>query len=355
MKLKVVGINFDHMHMGDLLRMVAEHAGAEIAGICDDNPARMQPSIRNFNIAPDRVFTRLDQCMETAKPDLVILCPATANHAQYVEAVAPYRAHILVEKPFASSVAEADRMIAAARKFKVTLAINWPLRWSPSHCTAYRLLSEDKIGSLEEVHYYGGNRGPLWHTADKIETLPTPAMKRRSWFYSHAQGGGSLLDYLGYGTTLGTWFQRGRKPIEVTSVTDLPNGLEVDEHSVTIARYGCGLSKFETRWGTFTDPWTNQPQPKCGFVLKGTHGTISSYDYEPTVWVQTDRKPQGEPIPVDELKPPYQNPVQYMIQCVRQHRAPEGPLSTRVSRIGQQIVDTAILSATRRKTVHLVS
>jgi predicted dehydrogenase len=355
MKLRVAGISFDHMHMGDLLRMVHEHPGAEIVGICDEDRARMQAVARNFNIPEDRIFTGLNECLEKSKPDLVILCPATARHAEFVEAVAPYRAHILVEKPFAASVADADRMIAAARKHKVTLAINWPLRWSACHCTAYRLLSEDRIGSLEEVHYYGGNRGPLYHSADKIETRPTPAMKRRSWFYSHDKGGGSLLDYLGYGTTLGTWFQRGRKPIEVTAVTDLPNGLDVDEHSLTIARYGCGLSKFETRWGTFTDPWKYQPQPKCGFVLKGTHGTISSYDYEESVSIQTDRKPEGEKIAVDELKPPFQNPVQYMIDCIKHHRAAEGPLSVRFSRIGQQIVDSAILSATRRKTVHLVS
>lgn len=355
MKFRVAGINFDHMHMGDLLRMSHEHAAAEIVAICDDSPARMQAAARNFGIPAERIFTRVDQCLDQSKPDLVILCPATGEHADLVEAVAPYRGHILVEKPFAASVADADRMIAAARKHKVMLAINWPLRWSASHCTAYRLLTEDRIGSLEEVHYYGGNRGPLWHTADKIETVPTPAMKRRSWFYSHAKGGGSLLDYLGYGTTLGTWFQRGRKPIEVTAVTDLPNGLDVDEHSITVARYGCGLSKFETRWGTFTDPWRHQPQPKCGFVLKGTHGTISSYDYEPTVCVQTERKPEGETIAVDELKPPFQNPIQYVLHCIETHHAPEGPLSTRISRIGQQIVDSAVLSAKRHKTMHLVS
>ena len=32
---RVVGINFDHMHMGDLLRQAHDHPGAEIAGICD--------------------------------------------------------------------------------------------------------------------------------------------------------------------------------------------------------------------------------------------------------------------------------------------------------------------------------
>src|SRR5215467_4378592 len=99
MKLRVVGINFDHMHMGDLLRMTAEHPDAEIAGICDESPERMQPSVRKFHIPPERVFTRVDQCLEKSKAHLVILCPATARHADYVERVAPHGAHILVEKP----------------------------------------------------------------------------------------------------------------------------------------------------------------------------------------------------------------------------------------------------------------
>ena len=354
MKIRVAGINFDHFHMGDLLRMAFGHPQVEIAGVCDDQPARMQDAVRNFRIPEDRVFTDVDDCIEKSKPDFVILCPATARHAEYVERVARHKVHLLVEKPFASTVAEADRMIAAAKKNKVVLAINWPLRWYASHCTAYRLLTEGRIGELQEVHYYDGNRGPLWHGADKMETTPTPAMKRQSWFYKQAQGGGSLLDYLGYGTTLGTWFHQGRKPIEVTAVTDLPNGLEVDEHSITIARYASGLSKLETRWGTFTDPWTAQPQPMCGFVLKGSEGTISSYDYAATVRVQTRKNPKGKVVPADKLKPPFQNPIQYFVDCLRRDCPPEGPLSPKISRIGQQIVDSAVLSAKLRQTVKLV-
>ena len=129
---------------------------------------------------------------------------------------------------------------------------------------------------MRGFHHYGGNRGPLCHGADKIEKEPSAADKAASWFYSKAQGGGSLLDYMGYGTTLGTWHLGGKAPLEVTGVWDEPAGLEVDEHAVAIIRYSFGLSKSETRWGTFTDPWTHQPQPKCGFVLKGTSGTIST-------------------------------------------------------------------------------
>jgi glucose-fructose oxidoreductase len=353
---KIAGINFDHMHMGDLLRMAHEHPNAEIVGICDEAPARMQSVISNFEISDSNVFTDYRHCIEQTRPDLVILCPATAHHADWTEKVAALGVNILMEKPFAATLADADRMIAAGGKRGKLLAINWPLRWYPSHVTAKRLIDEGVIGDVKEVHYYDGNRGPLRHVADKVvvpEELAN-AEKARSWWYSKEHGGGSLLDYLGYGTTLGTWFMNGKAPIEVTAVVDQPAGLEVDEHSITIARYDIGLSKFETRWGTFTDPWTLQPQPKCGFVLVGTRGTISSYDYEQKIRVQTRHNEAGDDVWVDELKPPHRNPIEYVLDCLEHGRAIEGPLSPTIARIGQQIVDSAALSAKQKRTVPLV-
>ncbi len=353
--IRVAGINFAHMHMGDNLRMAFDHPDVEIAGVCDADPARMADAVRNFSIPADRVFTDWAACMESAQPDLVILCPPTAEHGDWVERVAPCGAQLLVEKPFAGSLAEADRMIAACAPGQ-RLAINWPLAWYPAHVTAGRLLREGRIGELCEVHYYDGNRGPLWHLADKEETKAEYVAREmpESWFYRRASGGGSLQDYLGYGATLGTWFYEGEKPIEVTCTVDQPVGLEVDEHSITVARYARGLSKFETRWGTFTNPWTHQPQPKCGFVLAGTAGTISSYDFEPTVRVQDAAHPEGAEVPVDTLQSPFQNPVQYMVHCMQNDLPIEGSLSPEISRIGQQIVDTAMLSAEEKRTVALI-
>jgi predicted dehydrogenase len=86
---RIVGINFDHMHMGDLLRMVANHPRAEIAGICDPQPERMSEAAMQFEIPADRIFTRHDACLDAVRPDLVILCPATAEHADWVERSPP--------------------------------------------------------------------------------------------------------------------------------------------------------------------------------------------------------------------------------------------------------------------------
>lgn len=352
---RVAGINFDHLHMGDNLRMVYEHPKAEIVGVCHDDGSRMEQAAKDFGLSPAQVFTDYEACVRETKPDFVLLCPATAHHAEWTERIAALGLPILMEKPFAASLAEADRMITAMEKAGQPLAINWPLAWVASHRTAKRLIDDGAIGDLLEVHYYDGNRGPLYHVADKKETDEAyiQSEKATSWFYKRDAGGGSLLDYLGYGTTLGTWFLGGRAPLEVTCVVDEPAGLEVDEHSVTIARYEFGLSKFETRWGTFTDPWTHQPQPKCGFVLKGTDGTISSYDYEPTVRWQSRDNPEGRDIAVDELASPHRNPVEYFIHCLETGQAIDGPLSPALSRVGQQIVDGAVTSATQKRTVAL--
>jgi glucose-fructose oxidoreductase len=209
----VLGLSFDHLHMGDLLKQVAEHPDAEIAGIYDPDPARMEPAIQRFGIGRDRVFTDLDACLSGTKADLAIICAKVAEHADYVEKVAPYGLNVMVEKPFAASAGDARRMMAAMDG-KGRLAVNWPLAWVASHVTAKRLIDEGAIGELIEVHYYGGNRGPLFHLAEKVEVSPEEVERQKptSWWYKKAAGGGSLRDYAGYGATLGTWYKTARRP-----------------------------------------------------------------------------------------------------------------------------------------------
>lgn len=353
-KLRVVGINFDHMHMGDLLREVHEHPDAEIAGICDADPRRMAAAIGDFAIPPSQVFTDVQACLVAAKPGLTILCPAPAEHARYVEMVAPFDTHILVEKPFAASAADARRMMAAMRP-GWNLAINWPAVWAPCHVKAKRLLDEGQLGGLLEVHYYGGNRGPLFHLAGKLEVSEDEVERQKpdSWFYKESHGGGSLIDYLGYGTTLGTWFHDGAEPIEITAVVDDTPSIEVDQHSVTVARYRQGLSKFETRWGTISDPWTQQPLPKCGFVLVGADGAVSSYDYDDHVTLQR-RGGAPERVPAETLPAGRRGAIDYMVDRIRRDLPIDGPLAPELSLVGQRMIDTARASAKARRTLALL-
>ncbi|SLN61446.1 Gfo/Idh/MocA family oxidoreductase [Roseisalinus antarcticus] len=147
MTFRGAGINVDHMHMGDLLRRGYDHPEAEIAAICDADPTRKAAAIDDFAIPGDRVFAAVAAATATG-PDLVILCPATADHAQFVAQVAPFRANMLVEQPFASDLAGANRMIAACAAGGAMLAINWPLAWYPPHVATKRLIDEGTIGDV---------------------------------------------------------------------------------------------------------------------------------------------------------------------------------------------------------------
>ena len=344
------------MHMGDLLRQVHQHPEAEIAGICDPDRSRMADAIAAFGIPEDRVFTDLDACLRTTTADLAIVCSATAAHADSVRALAPHGLNLLVEKPFAANADDARAMIAAMAGTGRRLAINWPLAWYPTHNTAKRLIDEGAIGALIEVHFYDGNRGPLYHRADKIEVSPEEVERQKpgSWWYSKAAGGGSLRDYLGYGTTLGTWFMNGAVPLEVMAMVDEAPGIEVDQHSITICRYSGGLSKFETRWGTLTDPWRQQPQPRCGFVLVGTDGSISSWDYDDFVTLQTRADPSHRQVEAPPLPEGRRGPVEYILGCIDRDEPVTGPLDPQLALIGQRMIDSAVRAAAEKRAVALV-
>ncbi len=355
-KFRIVGISFDHMHMGDLLRMVHEHPDAEIAGLFDPDMEKMQAVAKPFGVQDDRFFTDFDACMAQGPYDMAILCAATADHATFTERLALHDLHVFVEKPFAASVEDARRMLAAMEGTNKQLIINWPLRWVESHLTAKRLIDEGTIGDLIEVHFYDGNRGPLYHLADKVEVSPEEVDRQKpdSWWYKKASGGGALLDYLGYGATLGTWYMGGEAPLEVTCTVDEAPGSEVDQHAIVVCRYARGLSKMETRWGTFSDPWTTQPQPTCGFTFVGTDGTISSPDYASEVTVQTRTRPDVHALPVDPLSAGERNGIEYSLGCIERREAVSGPLDPGICLSAQRIVDTAVRSAAEKRTLTLI-
>jgi glucose-fructose oxidoreductase len=350
--IRVIGVGFDHMHIGDQLRLARDHADAIVVGAIDSPDREAAPVLADLGLdVPVASPDDWDSLVDRVQPDVAFVCSTTAAHPEWVERLASRGVHTIVEKPMAFSLEEADAMVAAAEKAGVVLAVNWPLAWIPAHRTARRLVADGAIGTLEQVHFYDGNRGPLYHSHGKTALHPTTEDKERSWWYDPAAGGGSLRDYLGYGTTLATWFLDGELPTSITAVRFVPDGLRVDEQAIVIAQYSHGLSAFETRWGTHTDPWTLQPQPRCGFVLNGSRGSISSWDYDDGVTLHSDgtaRRVELDPIPRED-----EDALSNLIAHLRTGRPLDGPMTTAVSRSGQLMVETALRSVESGRTERL--
>jgi len=84
--------------------------------------------------------------------DAVDICTHPAPHREIVVAAAKAGKHILVEKPMCRTVGEADEMIAAADKARVTLQVAYMIRFNPVYMKLKHLLDEKTFGDLHIVY-----------------------------------------------------------------------------------------------------------------------------------------------------------------------------------------------------------
>ena len=218
-KWRFAGINFDHMHMGDLLRLVYEHPDAEIVGICDEKPERMR---RRHRTSTSRRSVSSPITAGVSRRRSRTGDPLSRDReARRMDARRSRRSasHILMEKPFAASLAEADRMIAAvagsgkAAGDQLAAALVSAARDGQAADRRGRDRRHHRSALLRRQPRAAATS----RTRSKYPKPTASGRSRRAGFTRKSQGGGSLLDYLGYGMTLGTWYHNGRAPIEVTS------------------------------------------------------------------------------------------------------------------------------------------
>ncbi len=102
--------------------------GFEVVGTCERNTERTLPAA----LAGARRFTDYAQALAALKPDVVSICTWADTHADYAVQAMEAGAHVFVEKPLAESVAEAERVVATARRTGRKLVVGYILRHHPS-------------------------------------------------------------------------------------------------------------------------------------------------------------------------------------------------------------------------------
>ncbi len=343
MTWRFVAANFDQMHQNSNIAAVVAHPDAELVGVCDEDPSTstgsMDAAIAEHDIPTEAVYDDLDACLDETGPDLVLGCPMNAEHANFVERVAQYDVHVAIEKPFAMTLADADRMIETMAGSDNHLVVNWPIMWDPVRHEVHRQVSAETIGDVREIQYYGGNAG---------------APPDDSWFYEADAGGGSMLDYLGYGVTFSTWVRDGELPEAVISETYVPPGFEVDVQSASTCVYDTGLSTYQTTWRMLSNPWEVEPQPMKGYEIIGERGSISTRERGIPIRIQTEEELEGYEVEPAELPDRFTDLAHYLVDLLETGREPEGPLDPTLCREAQRIIETAQISADRGERVALV-
>jgi len=339
---RVAVANFDQMHVHTNLQWVIDHPDTEVVALCDENPesstGSLERAVEEHGFEEGLVYDDLDRCLEESEPDIVVGCPKNSEHADFVERVAEYDIHVTIEKPYALTMGDADRMLDAMPEDRY-LAVNWPTTWDPAEHEVRDLVQNGTIGDVMEMHYVGGNAG---------------APPDDSWFYEADAGGGAMMDYLCYGATFTTWYRDGELPNTVTADAHVPEGEEVDTQASTIAHYGDGIASFQTTWQMFTHPWEQQPQPAKGVDIVGTEGTISTRDREDPIRVQTETDPGGYAVEPDPLPDHESDLISYLVHCIETDQPLEGPTDPAFCREAQRIIATAQESVDRGERLDLV-
>ena len=130
-----------------------------------------------------QVYEDWGALVERADVDAIAVCTPNRSHAPVAVAAARRGRHVLVEKPIACTLEEADDMIAAARTAGVVLMPAQNVRFMPPFVAVRDALAGGAVGHVRTFRCAWGHAGPQEWAPDA------------PWFRDRARaGGGALLD-----------------------------------------------------------------------------------------------------------------------------------------------------------------
>ena len=189
--------------------------------------------------------------------DAVDICAPNALHAELAIAAAEAGKHVLVEKPMATTVADADAMVAAAASAGVVLMAAHNLRFAAPYAAAAKAVADGLVGAVVGVRVAMGHGGPEGWT------------REAGWFRDPAlSGGGALLD-LGIHVADLVRAVTGDEVTEVSAFLRRPAPDAVEESGVVaMALRGGGL-------GTLSASWAVRAGADHQLLVQGTAGTLT--------------------------------------------------------------------------------
>jgi predicted dehydrogenase len=126
-------------------------AGYELVAVVGRDPERQRAFAERWGV---KEYSKLEDMLETERPDVVSICTQSADKAGAVLRIARAGAGvraIVVEKAMATSVAECDDMIAACADAGILLAVNHPYRFSPMAREIKAMVDAGEIGALGTI------------------------------------------------------------------------------------------------------------------------------------------------------------------------------------------------------------
>ena len=149
-----IGHDGDYGHMAGAF---AEFPNVTMVAVADPVENARVEHARKLN-AP-RTYADFREMLQQEKPDIVGIGPNrksySAQRLEMIRAAAEQGTHVMVDKPLARSLAEADEIVALADKHKIKSVVYHPVRVAPAVVRLKQLVDDGLIGEVVEVQVWG--------------------------------------------------------------------------------------------------------------------------------------------------------------------------------------------------------
>ena len=254
----------------------------EIVALCDLLPEAIADLKQQFpELRTTKEYTDHREMLRAEKPELVAIATVSGTHAALAVDCIRAGCNVIIEKPIALSLADADLILAEAEKAGVKVCANHQNRFNPS-VQAIRCAVEQ------------GRFGKMYHaTAQTRWNRPKAYYDQASWRGTWAQDGGCLMNQCIHNIDLLNWMLGGN-PVSVAAVTDnlAHPYIEGEDLGLAIIRYANGA--FGTVEGTVNTFGGSLEQMLCLFGETGSVEAGGTLNDVIRVWRFADAGPEEE-------------------------------------------------------------
>lgn len=122
----------------------------EVVGVVDLNLDAARARAEEFHLECE-ISNRLEKTLRRTRPDFVVDLTVPASHCKVTCTALGVGCHVIGEKPMADGMAQARKMVQAARKARRMYMVSQSRRYLPSHEAARRMIASGKIGKITTV------------------------------------------------------------------------------------------------------------------------------------------------------------------------------------------------------------
>ena len=327
-----------HGHAGGFLGRYRDSKAIDLVGVSEPDAEVSGRYSKRWRLDPARVYSTLDQMLDQAKPEAVVVFTSTADHLKVVQACAARKIPVMMEKPLAVGVDQAREIEKLATDAGIPILVNYETTWYPSNHAAYKLCQDKSLGPIRKVVIHDGHRGPK-----EIGCGP----EFLGWLTDPDQNGaGALFDFGCYGANLMTWLMDDSRPSSVTAVTQQikPDVYpKVDDEATIILTYPQAQAIIQASW--------NWPIDRKDMEIYGRTGQAITVGQK-SLRVHLAGKPE-EIREAPPLPAPEDDFLDYFTAVVRGEIKPSGLSSLRNNLIVIEILDAARRSAATGQTIRL--